>query len=95
MKKILILIGIVFLIILLFLVNKNKRDYEFNIEHNEIIRTYGLHIPESYNKNATPLVIYLHGGGGNIDSAYKDEIDKMSDKYGFILAIPEGTGEKN
>ncbi|OYT25764.1 MAG: hypothetical protein B6U97_04950 [Candidatus Altiarchaeales archaeon ex4484_96] len=68
-------------------------DYDYSITHDELIRYYRIHIPASYEGDATPLVIYVHGGAGNKRSAYVDGMDKMSDKHGFILAAPEGTGE--
>tara|TARA_Y100000310_G_scaffold340055_1_gene434618 strand:- start:751 stop:1809 length:1059 start_codon:yes stop_codon:yes gene_type:complete len=70
-------------------------DYEFTLIHDSLTRIYKVYVPSSYDKNKqTPAVIYLHGGGGNKKSAYMDGLDKMSDKHGFILIIPEGTGEK-
>jgi len=69
-------------------------DYDFSLEHDGLTRTYKVHVPPSYDADSPfPLVIYLHGGGGNADAAYSDGIDKASDKNGFILAAPEGTGE--
>ncbi len=94
MKKTLLCIGIILIIIFLLTnVNKNNNP-KFTIIHDNLERHYQIHIPKNYNKSKTPLVIYLHGGGGNINAAYQDGLDKMSDKYNFILAIPEGTGEK-
>jgi polyhydroxybutyrate depolymerase len=69
-------------------------DYIFSLMHEGLERIYKVHIPPSYNENTQiPVVIYIHGGGGDMRAAYMDGIDKMSDKHGFILAIPEGTGE--
>lgn len=68
-------------------------DYEFSLVHDGLKRFYKIHIPASYNKEIkTPVVIYLHGGGGSIKAAYSEGIDKASDKFGFILVIPAGTG---
>lgn len=41
-----------------------------------------------------PVVIYLHGGGGSIKSAYIDGLDDAADQLGFILAIPAATRVK-
>jgi len=69
-------------------------DYDFSLEYDGLTRTYKVHVPLSYDQDtSTPLVIYIHGGGGNADSAYFDEMDKTADKFGFILVAPEGTGE--
>jgi polyhydroxybutyrate depolymerase len=69
-------------------------DYDFSLTHDELKRIYRVYVPQNY-KNSTPtaMVIYLHGGGGNINSAEQDGLNKMSDKHGFILVAPEGTGE--
>lgn len=68
-------------------------DYDFSLVHDGLTRKYKVHIPQSYNGEITPMVIYIHGGGGDMRAAYWDGLDKMSDKHGFILAIPEGTGK--
>jgi len=69
-------------------------DHKFSLVHDGLIRNYMVHLPPAYDKGIpAPLVIYLHGGGGNMRAAYMDGLDKMSDKHGFILAVPEGTGE--
>jgi polyhydroxybutyrate depolymerase len=108
-KKKVIAFGIVILIILFLGIVKNikknnvqlkdnfsqysSKDSEFSLKHGGLMRKYKIHIPKSYDGKTTPLVIYIHGGGGDMRAAYMDGIDKMSEKYGFILAIPEGTGE--
>lgn len=108
-KKILIWIGVIFLVIIFFGVVKRINnpseidnplseykpgDYEFTLAHDGLERHYKIHIPAAYAKNSkVPVVIYIHGGGGDMRAAYMDGLDKMSDKHGFILAIPEGIGE--
>jgi polyhydroxybutyrate depolymerase len=73
--------------------NYQPGDYNFSLAYDGIVREYSVHIPRGYkNTVPTPIVIYLHGGGGSIKAAYKDGIDKYSDKFGFILLIPSGTG---
>lgn len=69
-------------------------DYDFSLEHDGLTRTYKLHVPRQYDRRTqVSVVLYIHGGGGNARSAYLDKMDKSSDKFGFILAIPEATGE--
>jgi polyhydroxybutyrate depolymerase len=68
-------------------------DYSLSSRHDGRNRSYKLHIPPSYNKNTkTPVVIYLHGGGGSTDAAEQDGLNSDSDKFGFILVAPGGTG---
>lgn len=70
-------------------------DNTFKMSHDGSERYYKIHRPEGYDgKRKLPMVIYLHGGGGDMRSAYLDGLDKMADKHNFILAAPEGLGEK-
>lgn len=72
------------------------KDYDFSLQHDGIERDYRVHLPRGYTSqgNKMPVVIYLHGGGGNVRSSYQDKLDQISDKYGFILASPSGTRVK-
>ena len=68
-------------------------DHSLSLVHGGLRRTYRVHVPASYTgKTPTPLVLYIHGGEGNAHAAYLDGMDKASDRFGFILGIPEGTG---
>jgi polyhydroxybutyrate depolymerase len=68
-------------------------DYELYLYRNEIKRRYDVYLPEGYNENkATPLVIYLHGGGGNVEGARNDGWNKAANLNGFILVSPAGSG---
>ncbi len=64
------------------------------IIHDGRTRTYILHIPSSYNGvTPIPLVIALHGGGGNSKSMQaKTGFNKLADEEGFIVVYPDGTG---
>ena len=73
-------------------VNKNSFvSYRGSILHKGRMRTYLVHIPPSYNKESlTPLVIALHGGGGDGKKAEKSTLmSHQSDKDGFILVYPD------
>lgn len=73
--------------------NFGTGDYDFSLVHAGLTRKYKVHLPPNYDKaDKTPVVIYLHGGGGSLKAAYKDGMDKASDKFGFILVVPAGTG---
>lgn len=67
------------------------------LTYNGIERTYLLHVPASYNDNApTPLVIALHGGGGNAEHQQRQSnFDPLADEQGFIVVYPNGTGRFN
>jgi len=57
-------------------------------------RSYILHIPSFYNDSTPfPLVIALHGGGGNSKSMMdKTGFNDLADEKGFIVVYPDGTG---
>ena len=71
----------------------SEKGLDYSLEHDGLLRTYRVHLPPHYDKNVpTPVVIYLHGGGGSIKAAYSEGVDKAADKFGFILIVPAGTG---
>lgn len=57
-------------------------------------RKYLVHLPPAYDgRRATPLVICLHGGGGDIGFARRMfGMSEKADKEGFIVAYPNGSG---
>lgn len=68
-------------------------------------RNYNLHIPASYKDAPAPVVVALHGGGGNSktqieltcpggDENHPKCLDKLADREGFIVVYPNGTPNK-
>ncbi|HEY5596077.1 MAG TPA: polyhydroxybutyrate depolymerase, partial [Candidatus Bipolaricaulota bacterium] len=57
-------------------------------------RTYLLHLPPAYDGTTLlPLVIFLHGGGGNAAGAVERYgLSEEADQQGFIVVYPNGTG---
>lgn len=57
-------------------------------------RSYLLHIPPQYQPGKImPLVIVLHGGGGDAGNAERmSQMSLKADKEGFIVVYPNGTG---
>jgi len=55
-------------------------------------RTYFVSVPDSYNGTATPAIINLHGGGGNVKQ-YKDQtdMDTAAEAHGFISIWCDGS----
>lgn len=53
-----------------------------------------VHLPPQYDGNTpTPLVVCLHGGGGDVGFAQRMfRLSEKADKEGFIVAYPNGTG---
>lgn len=72
---------------------RSAQGYEI-IDVYGIQRQYRLHIPPSYTgEEPVPLMLALHGGGGNARSFEKRSgFDEVSDKEGFIVAYPDAYG---
>lgn len=74
--------------------NFGAGDHDFSLVHAGLTRKYKVHIPQSYDKNKRgSVVLAFHGGGGNAkDSIDYFQLNGKSDKEGFIVVYPEGTG---
>jgi polyhydroxybutyrate depolymerase len=69
-------------------------DYRFSFVHDGLTREYLVHVPKSYRPgHATPMLIALHGGGGDADFQADDSKYKLiskSEQAGFIAVFPNG-----
>jgi polyhydroxybutyrate depolymerase len=69
-------------------------DYEFSVQHQNVTRRYQVHVPKRYRASqAMPVVVSLHGGGGNMRYQATDEYYGMihkSEQAGFIAVFPNG-----
>ena len=68
-------------------------DYRFSFVHGGIAREYLVHVPKSYRGAPTPMLIALHGGGGDADFQANDAKYKLiskSEQAGFIAVFPNG-----
>ena len=69
-------------------------DYALSMDHAGLQRLYRVHVPASYRADkAVPLVLVLHGGGGDAEiqanDAFYGQISK-SDAEGYVVAFPNG-----
>jgi len=64
------------------------------IDVNGVKRTYVVHLPPTYKKGVKlPLVIALHGGGGNAENmANMSGFSEKADKENFAVVYPNGSG---
>ena len=71
-------------------------NYDRSLKSGGLDRQYAVHVPRSYNPGQpTPVILNFHGGGGNSESQKKiSMMDQASERYGFIVVYPQGTGAK-
>jgi polyhydroxybutyrate depolymerase len=71
-----------------------NRDVEHRLQHGDRERFYYVHVPASYDgSKPLPVVLNLHGGGGNADAARRQSrMNEVADRNGFIVVYPEGSG---
>ena len=68
-------------------------DYRFSVVHDGLTREYLVHVPKSYRGAPAPMLIALHGGGGDADNQANDDNYKLiskSEQAGFIAVFPNG-----
>ncbi len=69
-------------------------DYTGHIKVGGRKRTFVVHIPDGLRRKNLPVVIMLHGGGGNaLQFERQTGMDAVADKNGFIAVYPDGTGK--
>jgi len=68
--------------------------HECTLTHDGVERTYLLHVPPEYDRReAMPLVLFFHGGGGTAKHAEAHYgWNEKADKEGFIVVYPNGSG---
>lgn len=71
-------------------------DYHLSLQFGGTERHYLVHVPRSYDAaHLAPLLMALHGGGGNMDLQADDQrygLIKLSEKYGIVAVFPNGIG---
>jgi polyhydroxybutyrate depolymerase len=68
-------------------------DYRFSLVHDGMTREYLVHVPRSYHGAPAPMLIALHGGGGDADFQADDSIYRLiskSELAGFVAVFPNG-----
>jgi polyhydroxybutyrate depolymerase len=76
------------------LARRAARESVREITVGQDVRRYLLHVPPSYRAGAkVPLVVVLHGGGGNGRGAEKmTGFSQKADREGFLVVYPYGWG---
>lgn len=68
-------------------------DYRFSLVRDGLTREYLVHVPRSYHGQTVPMLMALHGGGGDADFQASDDKYKLiskSEQAGFIAVFPNG-----
>lgn len=69
-------------------------DYVYSIDFGGSKREYRVHVPAGYDPaKPTPLLVALHGGGGNMNFMASEEnygLNAKSDRESFIVVFPNG-----
>ncbi|TXT34152.1 MAG: polyhydroxybutyrate depolymerase [Comamonadaceae bacterium] len=69
-------------------------DHRFTLAHDGLMRLYRIHVPASYTpQTPAPLLVALHGGGGNMDYQADDSkygLITKSEQAGFVVVFPNG-----
>jgi polyhydroxybutyrate depolymerase len=90
---------LIYLAVLLFLFNgslfseSNFLPFtgEKKLTHQELERSYFLHVPEDLQENA-PLVVVIHGYTGTAEGIMKySRMNDLADENGFVVVYPQGT----
>lgn len=74
-------------------------DHEFTLEHGGLTRLYRVHVPATYQPaTPAPLLLALHGGGGNMDYQADDArygLISLSEQHGIVLVFPNGFSKRS
>lgn len=72
---------------------RSPGDYRFSFTFGGVTREYLVHVPASYRGAPTPMLVALHGGGGDDDFQADDSkygLISKSEQAGFIAVFPNG-----
>lgn len=71
-----------------------REDRLFRLLHGGEERSYLVHLPPAYDgKKPLPLVLVLHGGGGEAEGMARiTRFSEKADRKGFIAVYPNGMG---
>lgn len=67
---------------------------ELTVSHDGVRRSYTLRVPDTtHHRGALPLVVVMHGGGGNAENVENmTGFTPVGAREGFLVAYPNGSG---
>jgi len=66
-------------------------EFEFSVSMGDENRPYILYVPSTYEAGTQiPLVLFFHGGGGDMRQARSYNFEDTAEKYGFAVAFLNG-----
>jgi polyhydroxybutyrate depolymerase len=69
-----------------------RADDRIDLQYQGSLRDYLLHVPPNAGSESLPLVIALHGAGGDAASfAGETRFAQAADKLGMLVAFPDGS----
>ncbi|WP_456452090.1 extracellular catalytic domain type 1 short-chain-length polyhydroxyalkanoate depolymerase [Thermococcus sp.] len=96
-SKYILLSAVLFLLLLVSFAHRKPALYPGDIRGSIVVegreRTFILHLPANFSREKSfPLVIALHGGGGNgydMERLTKGGLNRLADEEGFIAVYPD------
>ena len=69
-------------------------DHEFTLTHDQLRRSYLVHVPpQADSGRPLPVVLNFHGGGAHADAQKQySRMDPAADRDGYVAVYPNGTG---
>ena len=81
-------------LILLLSFNLGFSQVKEQLSHGDYQRSWFTYLPKNYTTSQSyPLIIALHGGGGNAKQLIKNtrkQFNRLADREGFIVVYPQG-----
>lgn len=87
------ILRLILLVMLVFAAQPARADDSVALDWGGQRRPFIVHLPKGEAKENLPVVLVLHGGGGNAENMRSmTGMNEVADKHGFLAVYPEGFG---
>jgi polyhydroxybutyrate depolymerase len=87
------ILRLILLVMLVFAAQPARADDSVALDWGGQRRPFIVHLPKGQAKENLPVVLVLHGGGGNAENMRSmTGMNDVADKHGFLAVYPEGFG---